>query len=329
MDQQQRELSKLGIGETRMQAQRLLLNQQLLAALQDQRARSIASDGKLFQISQTQQIILQSQPLGSLDVRLTFGGFTRDEFRIFEEGRNDVLGYRESDDDYGRMLDALPDLDNANLLRKVVSPMFAQYFAGSEGLAENPDAVLVIDLDGTGSWLLPLGFTAANEAQGFVFNRDWLSDASDPFGGGAPREGLVQDISGCKIPTVGVDADRRTVTLDWSISGACMPHAMHRTGSASALARLNPRPKAILLASASDFSRIDARNVTASSMLPLCPSGSRRNGKYIALSASPNANPAIGVVRTLYASGDAAPITTQPTAYDGPEMLGACLLFAD
>jgi hypothetical protein len=331
LSSQQAAFAKLGVEETRSQAGRVLLNQELLSALQDQRSRSIADRSRLFQIAQGQQIILQSQSLASLRVRLEFGGFTRQEFAELVKGRNEVLEYRESDDDYGRMIDALPMLDSANLLRKVVSPLFDGYFKSVDGLPEGHDTVLVVDLDGTGSWLLPIGFTAEKKANGYIFNRDWLYDAGHPYGGNSPRDGVEQNFGGCRLPAVSVNLARRTIILDWAVASTCLPTAMHRAGSANVTARMSPQPIIVLLASGEDGSPVSASNVTVSSaeFIAACADGAplRRPGKYIQFLAEPNSVVGMRLARRLYPIGSAGALRSQLTAYDGPDDNGACLAF--
>jgi hypothetical protein len=317
-DNQQRALNKLGIDVTREQGARVVGNQDLLAAIEEQRDSALAANARLFQIAQSQRIVLEGQPLGSLQISLTFGGFTDAEFKKFEDGFDEVADYPETDDYYGNLADAKIYYDNSNIYRKVFLPLL-QMLMNDAGDADKPtELILAVDIDGTGAWLLPIGVTTQNPSRGLVFNDAWLSAKGDP--NGVMTEAIKQEMGACTFPHIQLNKRRREVSLSINLQGNCLPFAIHRAGSSSATAKLTSRPATVVYRNGKELFPLKAENVadiddwiSGKCWDATGPTG--KVGKYIQLVAIPNRSSDLAVARTLHLVG-VGEMTYWPTTYD-------------
>lgn len=312
----------------RRQAAGILDRQQLLAALEEARDRDIATRNRLFQIAQGQRIILQSQPLASIDVVLTLGGFSEAEFRQLVEGDEVVESFAETDDTYGRLVDVRGELDNAGRFARVLQPALA-WFAGSPLHPDSPTGplhVMAIDLTGDGSWLLPLGVTESATARGLILKQDWLREANDPYR--EPVEG--QELGPCPLPDISLDPGRREVTVVWSIPSVCAPFAMHRAADGMITARFSESIKAAffaatpnLLSTSSNFTQTDGRITDRCWRQGI----GRSAGRYLEVFAVPNGNREIAVLRKLrYRGSD--DMSFQVINEEDPIYYGVCSVYS-
>lgn len=258
-DRQQKLLAAIGTAETRRVGQNVVSNDKLLAALSEQRDWSIAAAQQLFQLGQSQRIVLKSQPLRTLRMKLTFGGFSSQQIDEFEKGIEKTAWYSKSDDDYERMADAKPYLDAANDFRHVFVPMMEIMVEGDDH-SETTDLIMAVDMDGTGTWTVPVGWTKQVVARGLVFNDVWLFSKGDVYG--TVEDNIKQDSNPCTVPNLAVDRASKSVQLFLEISGNCLQKAVHRSGEAVATSRILDSPAIVFYRGGPEKFPISAQNVT-------------------------------------------------------------------
>ncbi|MDG2535498.1 hypothetical protein P6144_17685 [Sphingomonas sp. HITSZ_GF] len=317
---QQELLSNLGITATREEGGRVVSNQELLAAIEEQRDRGIASDARLFQLAQSQGIVLRSQPLGSLQVEIRFGGFTDAQFAVLKEGFDQVSIYPETDDEYGRLADARGFYDDSNRYRAVFVPMLEMMMGDSDAPDETDSLILAIDIDGTGAWVLPMGVTLEPGPRGLVFNESWLAAVGNP--NDDAQDGL-QEIGGCTVPQATFDQRRKEISIEMTLLGNCLPYAIHRAGAANLVARLTDHPTAVIYRNGNKSFPIRGSNVADISAWTSrhcwgAASPSANAKPYIRIVAIPNRRADLTVRSTLHFAG-IGDMTYQPTYYDGRE----------
>ncbi|MDF7774916.1 hypothetical protein P1X14_06645 [Sphingomonas sp. AOB5] len=316
----QEALSQLGIAATREEGGRIVSNQDLLAAIEEQRDRTIAGNARIFQLAQSQRIVLQGQPLGSLRIRMTFGGFSATEFETLKEGFAAVAEYDESDDEYGRLADAHEYFDDSNSYRHTFIPLLQMLMADADSPEQTDDLILALDVDGTGAWVLPIGVTSQKATRGLVFNDDWLDAAGNP--NGDPAEDIKQENGACTVPRMTMDQRRREVSLEVNLQGNCLPFAIHRAGTSNVIARLTDRPATVIYRNGNKLSPITATNVADITdwVTRNCWASQLygKGGKYIQLTAVPNQRNDLAITRTLRFEG-IGDMTYQPTFYDNRE----------
>lgn len=258
-DRQQKLFAQLGIDETRRVGGSVISNNQILAAIEEQRDNALAASEKLFQIGQSQRIVVQSQPIRSIDVEISFGGFSRGEIDNLVEAQSWVDSAGDRNDDYRNLIDARKSVVSAyrfyDLVPKLVETIVPQPEQGEDGY----NRILVLDLDGTGSWVIPMGITEQTKARGFVVNRNWLHAMSETTPDYIDHD--AQDLHPCTLPNVDVDRRQSRVTINFAIPANCVTRALHRSGDANPTVHLTRLPKLTIFRGSQDSFPLSSLNM--------------------------------------------------------------------
>lgn len=210
-------------------------------------ALKLDRDQALGRIEQTQRISLLSQPLRVLDFRIEFIGLDAEAAQVIRQGRQSVDEWWEGDDElkfvqgvyHGRYEQALRR-------RMVLYPLLAQ-------LAGEPEAraALLVDLDGAGAAVLPIGLAEASDGtdrgRGFFENADELHcllvDDND-----CDAKTLWAKNSGCDFFSVDYVPGDRGLVLSGHVPAHCLATIIHTRSSSALTAMISPRLRGMVTA---------------------------------------------------------------------------------
>ncbi|HYE27608.1 MAG TPA: hypothetical protein VEA61_05175 [Allosphingosinicella sp.] len=241
-------------------AERIEARTASLAARAELNASARAQIAELAAIGRNQRLLLASQPLRSVAFHIEFEGVPPNVLAIAQSGEQRVRDY-----EYGQG-DELEDLppDYQGLISNQLRREFVLYpvLRALVGAGEGDDVALLVDLDGTGSVLAPIGIAAAGPSRGFVDNRPFLALTKDLYRQPEDWHRAAPMPTDCGGYAVSVDPRRRSVAIDGTVASQCLDFVIHRPGNSIVTAAFVRRPRAILLKGGPSGLAVDPSNAT-------------------------------------------------------------------
>lgn len=217
----------------------------------------------LRSLEQTQRILLASQPIRHLDFKLTFSNLPIQVMEKISEGEKSITEYFEGDDEI-KFLDSSATHDIRSALERVtiLFPVLREI----SGAAFPGDIVLLLDLDGTGSVLLPIGYVTKNKSNGYLDNStalnlqlDLHNDSQESIDQFAQANPLPYE---CGRLQISVNKNNKSLTISGKVPSQCMEKVIHRPVGDEVTASLSRGGRMVLLEAGKDGLPIDSINAT-------------------------------------------------------------------
>jgi len=160
---------------------------------------------------------------------------------------------------------------------------------------------MVIALDESGAWVVPIGATSQTSTKGLMLNGEWLYTRQRTNRN--LIDDIVQEIGDCEIPRTAFNTKTNELSVEINLSATCLSYAVHRSGGGHLTSKLSASPKIAFYRSGLKEFPVKAENVTGavSSLYDRCWNNTNItiSKKYLKITAIPNNNELISVNKKL------------------------------
>lgn len=300
----------------------------------------LAQRQALEQVRTLQHLLLASQPLRTLDFSIEFRGLNAKQRNMVKMGLLEAKHLTSADTGEAGYL-ALGPLENYKneILRSRILYPLLQNLAEEDTFqpsTETRDVYLLLDLDGSGSIVLPLGGTTGERYKGYVEQIEGLaarikgSAAHYVPGSDGPE---IRKLSGsCAMYEMSISKDYATLRLGGQLSASCLQEALHIGNQSSPTATLPKYIRAVIVSGGKDglpFIPDNAAVMTQSLSLCWEDAIDSPKGQHVSVDIFllPNKQTALARRYGRLIAGLSSTLNRQFTPQEDPWEYGHCLPF--
>lgn len=261
----------------------------------------------LRELELNQRLLLASQPLRVLEFSVDIENLPAAAAKVGIAGLQAVKDFEEGQADILKDVPgpAWREMERALIAKEVVYPILRTLVPPLDDRKKvSDDVVFLVDLDGTGSVLLPIGY-AEQRGRGYLDSSRSLNTETDFDADGKDRAKALPRPGTCLRYTARFDAKVRRLTLSGSASADCLAAIVHRRKGEPITATLSGKPRMVIVRGGPDGLLIRPDDVTSKkAAVDLCWHAERERIGAVAMriSLTPNALPGLAVTSRNFSS---------------------------